>query len=134
MHVFDPKTQTWELASSVGAGTEGKVYMCGQMECLAYMEGRWVRYPYNRYYSYCVVENVLYSYYSGEITWYDTRMAVLWDRYLDSSEDRNKVIWYAQIALKRHSNGEIWGNVEWCGTVLTVPESYEFEYVLAVTV
>ncbi|CAH8254708.1 unnamed protein product [Arabidopsis lyrata] len=114
-----------------------------------------------RWYCNCAVENVLYCYNEGALKWYDNKvrlwkqikvlgglpefasssrvkladyggkMAVLWDKYELDSEDQ--MIWCAVIALERHNDGEIWGKVEWCDAVLTVPRSTIFEYALSVT-
>ncbi|CAL9217879.1 unnamed protein product [Arabidopsis halleri] len=111
----------------------------------------------------CAIENVLYCYNQGALEWYDKKvrlwkqikglrglpdefarlslvkladyggkMAVLWDKYEHNSE--GKMIWCAMIALERHNSEEIWGKVEWCDAVLTVPRSTFFEYALAATV
>lgn len=104
----------------------------------------------------CVIENVLYYYYHREFKWYDTKvrlwrdlkglkglplfahyahvklvdyggkMAVLWYKNSPFSGCENKVIWCAVIAVERHNNEEIWGKVEWCDAVLTIPMSYNF--------
>ncbi|CAA7020582.1 unnamed protein product [Microthlaspi erraticum] len=121
------------------------------------MDLRWVRY------SYCVIEDVLYHYDGGRFEWYDSnayrwnqvngvkglpkitrsvarladyggKMVVLWDKFVTSGGDKNKVIWCAVIALERRKNGEIWGEVEWDDAVLTVPKSCKVQYALAATV
>ncbi|CAN6917474.1 unnamed protein product [Brassica oleracea] len=160
MEVFDTKTQTWELVSSPPAemrarrhlhikrmaGIDGKVHILGSSSRLAYdtREGRWESVGKEMssgwgWYSYCVVENVIYYYKErGEIKWYDTKgrrwralkgvkglhkiprytvtladfggkMAVLWDRDVASTGD--KMIWCTVIALERHNDEEIWGKV-----------------------
>ncbi|KAG7599612.1 F-box domain [Arabidopsis suecica] len=110
----------------------------------------------------CAIENVLYCYNEGDLEWYDKKvrlwkqikglrglpefarsslvkladyggkMAVVWDKYEPDSED--KMIWCAVIALQRHNVEEIWGKVEWCDAVLTVPRSTILKFALAATV
>ncbi|ESQ47497.1 hypothetical protein EUTSA_v10022355mg [Eutrema salsugineum] len=119
--------------------------------------------------TYCEIENVLYSAGEGAIRWFDTKvqkwrylmvfeglpkfppavsvrladyggkMAVFWEEYLLSSEQ--KMIWCAVVMLKRHKFWEIWGEsceiwgiVEWFDHVLTVPIGYQFVKALAATV
>ncbi|CDY42631.1 BnaC01g00430D [Brassica napus] len=163
MEVFDTKTQTWELVSSPVAaemrarrhlhikrmaGIDGKVHILGSSSRLAYdtREGRWESVGKEMssgwgWYSYCVVDNVIYYYKErGEIKWYDSKgrrwralkgMAVLWDRDVASTGD--KMIWCTVIALERHNDEEIWGKVEWSDTVLKVPESCIIKHALAAT-
>lgn len=181
MEVFDPKTQTWELVSSPGteicgcnyvsksAGFDGKVYMFGGGNGLAYKprEGRWESVGWEMdtswpWYSYAVIDNVLYQY-NGGFKWYDTKvglwrglkgvkglpkfpryiarladyggkMAVLWERVLASTGFKDKMILCAVIALERRNSEEIWGKVEWHDTVLTVSKSCRVDYALATTV
>ncbi|CAH8304414.1 unnamed protein product [Eruca vesicaria subsp. sativa] len=183
MEVFDPKKQTWEFVSGPGAeicgcdylsksaGFEGKVYIFGGGNGLAYnpREGRWERVGWEmdsswHWYSYAVIDNVLYKY-EGGFKWYDTKvgvgvwrglkgvkglpkfpryiarladyggkMAVLWERVLVSTGRKDKMILCAVIALERRNDEEIWGKVEWYDTVLTVPKSCRVDYALATTV
>ncbi|XP_013596173.1 PREDICTED: F-box/kelch-repeat protein At4g39550-like [Brassica oleracea var. oleracea] len=181
MEVFDPKNQSWELVSSPGteicgcnyvskrAGFDGKVYMFGGGNGLAYKprEGRWERVGWEMdtswpWYSYAVIDNVLYQY-NGGFKWYDTnarvwkglkgvkglpnfpryiarladyggKMAVLWERVLASTGFKDKMILCAVIALERRNSEEIWGKVEWHDTVLTVSKSCRVDYALATTV
>ncbi|KAG7618361.1 putative F-box domain, kelch-type beta propeller [Arabidopsis thaliana] len=92
--------------------------------------------------SYCVIENVLYSCFVHKIRWYDPKervwtplkglpslpcnghvkladygekMVILWEKYVDV--DEKKMIWCAEIAIKKRQNGEIWGTVEWFDNV-----------------
>ncbi|KFK30526.1 hypothetical protein AALP_AA7G274000 [Arabis alpina] len=122
------------------------------------MDDDWISFSYN------VIGNVLYCYYDRMFKWYDSKvrvwrnlmgvkglprlpkyiarladyggkMAVMWDRKVPSSEDKNKTIWCAVIALERHNNDEeIWGTVEWYDAVLAVPESCRIQYALSATV
>ncbi|EOA18177.1 hypothetical protein CARUB_v10006655mg [Capsella rubella] len=179
MEVFSPHTQTWEPVSSPGAeiggcgihqsaAVEGEIVIANS-NGLVYKpkEGRWRRLELEMHlgwvwYSYCVVENVLYYYYEGEFNWYDTKvrlwkklkgvkglprfarcggkmadyggkMAVFWDKIITSNGCKNKTILCAVIALERRSE-EIWGKVEWHDAVLTVPLSYKVVYALSPTV
>lgn len=184
MEVFDPETKTWELVSSPGqelrlqyniistsAGIDGKVHIFGSCNGLAYdtREGRWESVGMEMssdwvWYSYCVVENVIYCYDNeGEFKWYDTKvrrwrvlkgvkglpkiprftarlvdfggkMTVLWGRVVASTGYVDKMICCAVIALERRSDEEIWGKVEWNDAVLKVPKSCRIEYALAATV
>ncbi|KAJ4898685.1 F-box/kelch-repeat protein [Raphanus sativus] len=181
MEVFDPKTQSWEIVSGPGAeicgckylsksaGFDGKVYIFGGGNGLAYKpkEGRWERVGWEMdtswpWYSYTVIDNVLYQY-NGGFKWYDTKvglwrglkgvkglpkfpryiarladyggkMAVFWDRVLASTGFKDKMILCAVIALERRDDEEIWGKVEWHDTVLTVSKSCRIDYALAATV
>ena len=181
MEVFDPRTQTWESVSSPGAEiggcsihksavVEGEILIANS-HGLIYKpkEGRWERMKWDMdigwvWYSYCVVENVLYYYYKGVFKWYDTmarlwrdlkgvkglprfarcggkmadyggKMAVFWDKIVTSDDGcKNKMILCAVIALERRNSEEIWGKVEWHDAVLTVPLSYEVVYALSPTV
>ncbi|KAG2242598.1 hypothetical protein Bca4012_086232 [Brassica carinata] len=183
MEVYYPKTQTWELVSSpaaemrllydtisTSAGIEGKVHIFGSSNGLAYdtREGRWESADMEMdsewvWYSYCVVENVIYVYNNEEFKWYDStvrlwkvlkglkglpkfprytarladfggKMAVLWGRGVASSGYVDKIIWCAVIALERRSDQEIWGKVEWKEPVLKVPKSCSIDHALAATV
>ncbi|KAJ4909940.1 F-box/kelch-repeat protein [Raphanus sativus] len=180
MEVFDPKKQNWELVSGPGAeicgysinksaGFDGKVYIFGNSKGLAYIpeESRWERVGWEMdtswpWYSYAVIDNVLYQY-NGGFKWYDTKvglwrglkgvkglpkfplyiarladfggkMAVLWERVLASTGFKDKMILCAVITLVRRNDEEIWGKVEWHDTVLTVPKSCRVDYALATTV
>ncbi|CAH8273847.1 unnamed protein product [Arabidopsis lyrata] len=180
MEVFDPKTQTWEPVSSPGAEiggcsmhksavVEGEILFANS-HGLIYQpkEGRWKRMEWDMdigwvWYSYCVVEDVLYYYYKGDFKWYDTKarlwrnlkgvkglprfarcggkmvdyggkMAVFWDKIVTSDGCKNKMILCAVIALERRNSEEIWGKVEWHDAVLTVPISYDVVYALSPTV
>ncbi|CAH8344279.1 unnamed protein product [Eruca vesicaria subsp. sativa] len=183
MEVFDPKTQTWELVSSppaqirllydhisTSAGIDGKVHIFGSSNGLAYdtREGRWESVGMEMssewvWFSYCVVQNVIYFYYDGEFKWYDTKarlwrvlkglkglpkfpryiarlaaydggkMAVFWDRVVASTGYVDKMIWCAVIALERRNDEEIWGKVEWKDAVLKVPKSCRINHTLAAT-
>ncbi|KAG7599619.1 Kelch repeat type 1 [Arabidopsis suecica] len=135
---YDPEGGKWELVEQE-------------------MGKSWTRF------SNCVIENVFYCYDLGVLTWYDIKvrlwkqvkglrglhhefagsrfvkladyggkMAVLWDK--DECGSENKMIWCVVIALERHNSEEIWGKVEWCDAVLTVPLSTFFEYAVAATV
>ena len=184
MEVFHPKTQTWELLPSLpaaemrllydsistSAGIDGKVHVFGSCNGLVYdtREGRWESADMEMssewvWFSYCVVENVIYVYNNEEFKWYDSavrlwkvlkglkglpkfpryiarladfggKLAVLWGRGVASSGYVDKIIWCAVIALERRSDQEIWGKVEWKEAVLKVPKSCSIDYALAATV
>ncbi|CAN6851265.1 unnamed protein product [Brassica oleracea] len=115
------------------------------------------------WFSCCVVEKVLYRYRSGEFKWYDTKaghwrklkglkglpkfvsygfqlvdyggkLAVVWAELVPNGGDKKKVVWCAVITLERPNSGdEIWGEIEWCDVVCTVPKSYLLEYALDAT-
>ncbi|CAH8279094.1 unnamed protein product [Arabidopsis lyrata] len=147
-----------------------KVYMFGLTNGLAYIpkEGQWERLWGQKsswgWFSFCVIENVLYHYRSGVFKWHDSKggcwiemkgltglpkfesygcvqladyggkMAVLWSELVLTNGCKNKMIWCAVIALERRNGEEIWGKVEWCDVVLTVPNSSKLEYALAATI
>ncbi|KAF8090838.1 hypothetical protein N665_0464s0004 [Sinapis alba] len=115
------------------------------------------------WFSCCVIEKVLYRYRSEEFKWYDTKaghwrklkgltrlpkfvsygfqlvdyggkLAVLWAELVPNGGDKKKVVWCAVITLERPKSGdEIWGEIEWCDVVCTVPKSYQLEYALDAT-
>ncbi|CAA7026698.1 unnamed protein product [Microthlaspi erraticum] len=180
--VFDPKTQTWELVESPGAGIRGayisnslvtkeNIYFFGD-KSLVYKpsEKIWEAVGLEMHLlhmnlwldeipddGYCEIDNVLYCYRLKKVLeWYDYeegawkvlkgleklpklptgknrvsliqcgkgKIAVLWDKkHAFSSETR---IWCAEILLERRSKYEIYGRVEWCDVVLTVPRSRFF--------
>ncbi|XP_010446504.1 PREDICTED: F-box/kelch-repeat protein At4g39550-like [Camelina sativa] len=180
MEVFDPKRQTWEPVLSPGAEiggcsvhksavVDGEILFANSRGLIYNpKEGRWRRMPWDMdggwvWWSYCVVENVLYYYYEGEFNWYDSKarlwktlkglkglprfaryggrmadyggkMAVFWDKIVTSSGCKKKEIWCAVIALERRDGEEIWGKVEWHDAVHTVPLSYKVVYALSPTV
>ncbi|CDY53173.1 BnaA06g40520D [Brassica napus] len=156
-------------SSDKSAGFDGKVYIFGGGNGLAYKprEGRWERVGWEMdtswpWYSYAVIDNVLYQY-NGGFKWYDTKvglwrglkgvkglpkfpryiarladyggkMAVFWERVLASTGFKDKMILCAVIALERRNSEEIWGKVEWHDTLLTVSKSCRVDYALATTV
>ncbi|KAG7533635.1 F-box domain [Arabidopsis thaliana x Arabidopsis arenosa] len=174
VEIFNPKTKTyeiWDYNMTLQAVVDKKVYMFGLTNGLSYIpkEGQWERLWGQKsswgWFSFCVIENVLYHYRSGVFKWHDTKggcwielkgltglpkfesygcvqladyggkMAVLWSELVLTSNDcKNMMIWCAVIALERRNGEEIWGNVEWCDVVLTVPNSSKLEYALAATV
>ncbi|CAH8254711.1 unnamed protein product [Arabidopsis lyrata] len=178
MEVFDTKTQIWNyvlipyLEELRGLLTksiciEGKLYLRIGTKVLAYdpEEGRWEQEVGKtcKWFSNCVIENVLYCYIQGVLKWYDIKVR-LWKQvhglrglphefstslivkladysgkmavFWDKSEPLSgeKMVWCAVVALERHNNGDIWGMVEWCDAVLIVPKLTHFENALAVTV
>ncbi|CAH8358596.1 unnamed protein product [Eruca vesicaria subsp. sativa] len=112
----------------------------------------------------CVINNVLYSSkLSRVISWYDSderiwrylkgleelpklprsfsrlrlvnyggKIAVLWEK--SGVFSRKKMIWCAVIAVERRSGQEIYGIIEWCDVVLTVPKSCCVLESIAVTI
>ncbi|KAL1214795.1 putative F-box/kelch-repeat protein [Cardamine amara subsp. amara] len=101
----------------------------------------------------CVVDNIIYSYgKNGVLCWYDSqgrswkllkgleklpklpedytcvrlveygeKIAVLWEKKVCGLD--NKKIWCAAIALEKGNGQTIYGKIEWCDVVLTVPKS-----------
>ncbi|XP_010444917.2 PREDICTED: putative F-box/kelch-repeat protein At4g11750 [Camelina sativa] len=99
----------------------------------------------------CVIDNVLYGYgWSRKLRWYDMegkclrdikglrklpklpipyykvrllnyggKIAVWWEK----NVRKEKMIWCVEIALEKRNKHEIYGKVEWCDVVLTVPIS-----------
>ncbi|CAA7018306.1 unnamed protein product [Microthlaspi erraticum] len=66
---------------------------------------------------------------------YGGKIAVLWDKKVRAIGSDKKRIWCAVIAVERRSNEqEIYGKIEWCDVVLTVPKSCKLLQILAVTV
>ncbi|XP_023633364.1 F-box/kelch-repeat protein At5g49000 [Capsella rubella] len=175
MEVFDPNTQSWEpvwcpLSKRINlpyrsAAIEGEIYMVKPNAIgVSYKPkedkwgdvSKWELESGWDFLSYCVIDNVLYSYHGGRINWFDFKkriwralegleglpkidnsstvkladyggkLVVLWDKYLDSSGYKEKMIWCAEISLQKRNDKEIWGEVEWFDAVLTVPKSYTF--------
>lgn len=111
----------------------------------------------------CVIENILYCYdYLGKIRGYDPKeriwrelkgveslpkflcgatmanrggkLTVLWEGKAGSGGSRRMEIWCAEIDVGRRGEREIWGKIEWSGTVLTVPNESAIVNCLAATV
>ncbi|XP_010471669.1 PREDICTED: F-box/kelch-repeat protein At5g49000-like [Camelina sativa] len=181
MEVFDPKTQSWEPVKSPSSKRiYGRIYKSAVIGGEIYMLHKGVSYnpKQDRWenvrkwslesakrflLSYCVIDDVLYSYYEGGIKWYSSeidrwmnlkgleglpkfasygyiklgdyggKMAVFWDKYTASNGCKNTTFWCAVISLERLNTQEIWGKVEWFDAMLTVPKSYEYVGALAVT-
>ncbi|XP_019088998.1 PREDICTED: putative F-box/kelch-repeat protein At4g11750 [Camelina sativa] len=110
----------------------------------------------------CVIDNVLYGYgLSRKLLWYDMegkclrdlkglrklpklpildykvrllnyggKIAVWWEK----NVLQEKMIWCAEIALEKRNEHEIYGKIEWCDVVLTVPTSCDLLNSFVVTV
>ncbi|KAL0728801.1 hypothetical protein Bca4012_024894 [Brassica carinata] len=63
------------------------------------------------------------------------KMMVFWNRNLSTDMFQRDTIFCAEIALERRNGDccDIWGKLEWCDGVLSVPVATEFVKVLAVT-
>ncbi|ESQ38309.1 hypothetical protein EUTSA_v10029416mg [Eutrema salsugineum] len=64
---------------------------------------------------------------------YGGKIAVLWEKRA-SAIGFDKKIWCAVIAVDRRSDHEVYGKIEWCDVVLTVPRSCRLLQFLAVNV
>ncbi|ESQ33599.1 hypothetical protein EUTSA_v10009365mg [Eutrema salsugineum] len=64
---------------------------------------------------------------------YGGKIAVLWEEN-EGGISFKKMIWLAVIALERRGKHEIYGKIEWCDVVLTVPKTCSFKKMIAVTV
>ncbi|XP_013608019.1 PREDICTED: putative F-box/kelch-repeat protein At4g11750 [Brassica oleracea var. oleracea] len=64
---------------------------------------------------------------------YGGKIAVSWEK-SGGVSSREKMIWCAVIAVERRSGQEIYGKIEWCEVVLTVPKSCCLLEFFAVTV
>ncbi|XP_019057400.1 PREDICTED: F-box/kelch-repeat protein SKIP6-like [Tarenaya hassleriana] len=62
------------------------------------------------------------------------KLVVFWYGHWDSGGRGKSEIWCAEIALERHSDGEIWGSVEWFDVVLTVDNMSQIPHSLTVSV
>ncbi|XP_010416951.1 PREDICTED: F-box/kelch-repeat protein SKIP6 [Camelina sativa] len=111
----------------------------------------------------CVIDNILYCYdYLGKIRGYvpkervwrelkgveslpkflcgatmanrGGKLVVLWEGKAGSGGSRRMDIWCAEIDVERRGEGEIWGKIDWSGTVLTVPNESAIVNCLAATV
>ncbi|KAG7546848.1 F-box domain [Arabidopsis suecica] len=47
---------------------------------------------------------------------------------------KKKMIWCVEVAIERRNRDEVYGKVEWCDVVLTVPKSCSFEEFVVATV
>ncbi|CAN6860056.1 unnamed protein product [Brassica oleracea] len=101
--------------------------------------GYWTLFLWTQFKFTCVICNVIYSSrLSRVLKWYDSdgrilRIAVLWVR-SSGVFSREKVIWCAVIAVERRNGQEIYGKIEWCDVVLTVPKSCCVLESIAVTI
>ncbi|KFK34852.1 hypothetical protein AALP_AA5G201500 [Arabis alpina] len=73
-------------------------------------------------------------YTSVKMAEYRGKLVILWDKYVSKNGYKEKVIWCAQIALKRGIGKVIRGEVEWLDAVLTVPKSCKLVCAIAATV
>ncbi|CAA7018307.1 unnamed protein product [Microthlaspi erraticum] len=65
---------------------------------------------------------------------YGGKIAALWGKQVRSAVDSdNMMIWCAVIAVEIRNEQEVYGKIEWCDVVLTVPKSCRLEF-LAVNV
>ncbi|KAG7539904.1 F-box domain [Arabidopsis thaliana x Arabidopsis arenosa] len=159
--VFDPKTQTWEPLPKPGSllrcssykkilPRSGKIYMKTSTKNFVYLikENKWEYFEGHLEESFCVIENVKYSYVNKKCSWYETKskewrsikglagldaysryrteicasggkLVIFWDSLpLPSDLDRTKKIWCAVILLDKSLDGEVWGQIEWVDVVL----------------
>ncbi|KAG7557485.1 Kelch-type beta propeller [Arabidopsis suecica] len=65
---------------------------------------------------------------------YSGKIVVLWEKNVRGGDPKKKMIWCAEIALERRNAQEIYGKIEWCDVVLTVPKSCSLLNFMAVTV
>ncbi|CAA7012919.1 unnamed protein product [Microthlaspi erraticum] len=184
--VFDTATQIWDSMPNTCSKTkdsglqsrsacfDGKFHVDTEQGVVAYnsKESRWdltvpsldsVLFPNSRSDSYCEIENVVYVFCGGVVTWYDAKVEATWGflkgliglpkfppgcscRLVDYGghmvvlwdeilpSSGDKMIWCAEIALERRENCEMFGKIEWFDHVLTVPIQYNFVSVLVATV
>ncbi|XP_020876070.1 putative F-box/kelch-repeat protein At4g11750 [Arabidopsis lyrata subsp. lyrata] len=65
---------------------------------------------------------------------YGGKIAVLWEEDVRVGDPQKKMIWCAEITLERRNAHKIYGKIEWCDVVLTVPKSCSLLQFVAVTV
>ncbi|CAL9232517.1 unnamed protein product [Arabidopsis halleri] len=65
---------------------------------------------------------------------YGGKIAVLWEEDVRGGDPQKKMIWCAEITLERRNAHKIYGKIEWCDVVLTVPKSCSLLQFVAVTV
>ncbi|KAL9817126.1 putative F-box/kelch-repeat protein [Arabidopsis thaliana] len=65
---------------------------------------------------------------------YSGKVVVLWEKNVGGGDPQKKMIWCAEIALERRSANKIYGKIEWCDVVLTLPRSCSLLNFAAVTV
>ncbi|XP_010422129.1 PREDICTED: putative F-box/kelch-repeat protein At4g11750 [Camelina sativa] len=65
---------------------------------------------------------------------YSGKIVVLWEKDVRGTDPEKKMIWCAEIALERRNGREVFGKIEWCDVVLTVPQSCSLLHFTTVTV
>jgi len=65
---------------------------------------------------------------------YGGKIAILWEKKVRVVGSDKKMIWCTEIALERRSAHKIYGKIEWCDVVLTVPKSCSLLEFIAVTI
>ncbi|CAF1743709.1 unnamed protein product, partial [Brassica oleracea var. botrytis] len=140
IEIYDPKTQIWEsvpcpITEILGQkftlnslAIDGKLYLLAD-KCMVYRPvenkwdvGYWTLFLWTQFKFTCVICNVLSRVLKWLVNYERLRIAVLWVR-SSGVFSREKVIWCAVIAVERRNGQEIYGKIEWCDVVLTVPKS-----------
>ncbi|OAP00163.1 hypothetical protein AXX17_AT4G13240 [Arabidopsis thaliana] len=70
----------------------------------------------------------------GRMVDYGGKIAILWEKKVRVVGSDKKMIWCTEIALERRSAHKIYGKIEWCDVVLTVPKSCSLLEFIAVTI
>ncbi|XP_010455589.1 PREDICTED: putative F-box/kelch-repeat protein At4g11750 [Camelina sativa] len=65
---------------------------------------------------------------------YSGKIVVLWENDVRGTDPKKKMIWCAEIALERRNGRKVYGKIEWCDVVLTVPKSCSLLHFMTVTV
>ncbi|CAA0394777.1 unnamed protein product [Arabidopsis thaliana] len=66
---------------------------------------------------------------------YGGKVAIFWEKEVRPLIGYNKItIWCAEIALERRNAQEIYGKIEWCNVVLTLPSSCSIDELNAVSI
>ncbi|EOA19306.1 hypothetical protein CARUB_v10002636mg [Capsella rubella] len=65
---------------------------------------------------------------------YSGKIVVLWEKDVHDTDPNKKTIWCAEIAVERRNGRGVYGKIEWCDAVLTVPKSCSLLHFMAATV
>ncbi|CAH8275989.1 unnamed protein product [Arabidopsis lyrata] len=162
MEFFDPKTQMWEHVPSPGAeirgsymleslAKEGNLYL--DSSCMidnvryCYTDGsgsassrslKWYSKERSRWIALKNLEKLPKlpkGYGRVRLENCGGNILVFWEENVRAiGSTKKKMIWCVEVAIERRNRDEVYGKVEWCDVVLTVPKSCSFEEFVVATV